>query len=458
MMRPMVFVLAGMILFVPNQLHFPTSLGVPGLNSFNLFFLAAIIVLLVDTATGARTTGLQAPGTVANEKPPLTGPLLAFYAVLGIALLMAFARGTAHPYPDVAIYKTVVSYSLLYFLAYYGVHDQRSIRVLLGVILFVLAVASLEAIREGFAYGFGNYENDRRASGPFSHGSGNANYAGVFYSIFASFALAIAVLGTRLKKFHRAVALGCYGLACFAIFATFSRQSFLIIGVTTLLVSLRRNPVLAVLAIMGMLSYPLWAPEGVVERVEMTQEETATGDVELENSAASRYELWGGALEIIKENPLGIGLNQFKDEIEPHIPGWITARDAQNQYLLVAAEAGIQGLVVFVVLLFALFGIARRLSRIGRSHEARTLGAAMNVAVVGVVMGNIYSSTFFSGEVMGNFWMLAGLMSKYAVLAEREAIIDGVPAATLSPLDQLRGVYARWQHRNTVRRQRNESI
>lgn len=444
MMRPMGLVLAGMILFVPNQLHFPTTFGIPGLNSYNLVLLVALFVLLADSAT-ARTSGGDA--AVAAGRPPLTGVLLAFYAILGVALMVAIVGGSAHPYPDAVIYKTVVSYSLLYFLAYYGVHDLRTIRILLGVILLVFAIASLEAIHEGFAYGFANYENDERASGPFSHSSGNANYAGVFYSIFASFSLAIAVLGKRVHWLPRLIALGCYALGCFAIFATFSRQSFLIIGVTTLIVALRRNPLVAVVAVMCMLSYPLWAPEGVVERVDMTQQETSTGETELENSAASRYELWGGAIEIIKDNPLGIGLNQFKDEIEPHLPDWVTARDAQNQYLLIAAEAGIPGLVVFIALIFSLFGIARRLSGIARSHEARTLGAAMGVVVVAVIMGNIYSSTFFSGEVMGDFWILAGLLSRYAVIAERETMIGGVPASQLSPVEQLRGVYARWQNR-----------
>lgn len=444
MVRPMTPVLAGLILFVPNQLHFPTSLGIPGLNSFNIVMLTTLIVLLIQTAT---TKHAEPAG-----KPQLTNYLLTFYATLGFALLIAWMTGSDDPYSDAAIFKTVVSYSALYFIAYYGAHDLRSIRFLLAALLFVFAVASVEAIREGMSYGFANYENDRRASGPFSHGGGNANYAGVFYSIFAAFSLAIGVLGTRLRITWRAIAIGCYLLGCFAVFATFSRQSFLILGVTTLLVALRRNPVLAVLAVLGMLAYPLWAPEAVVERVEMTQQETTTGHVELEDSAASRYELWGGAIEIIKEHPLGAGLNQFKDEIEPHLPDWVLARDAQNQYLLVWAEAGLQGLIAFIALIFGLFGIGIGLLRMARSHEARTLGIAMCMAVVAVIMGNIYSSTFFSGEVMGDFWILAGLLSKYRVLALREETMVTSIAPDMPPVERMRQVYARWQHRQETGR------
>src|SRR5690606_30142694 len=110
-------------------------------------------------------------------------------------LAAGLAGGSADPYEDVAIYKTAVTYSLLYFFAYYAVHDLRTIRVLVGVVLFVFAVAALEAIREGISYGLGNFDDHRRASGPFGHGSGQSNFAGVYYGIFSAFALAIGLLG-----------------------------------------------------------------------------------------------------------------------------------------------------------------------------------------------------------------------------------------------------------------------
>lgn len=440
MIRPMTAMLAVLVLFVPNQLHFPTTFGLPGLNAFNLLFLLALAMVLLQSAT--RTAGGATPPL---PKPPLLTPLLVYYGVLGLAVVAGLAGGSADPYEDLAIYKTAVTYSMLYFIAYYGAQDLRSIRMLIGLLLFVFAIASLEAIKEGIAYGFGGYAHDQRASGPFGHGSGQANFAGVFYGVFATVALGIALFGKHVRPLYRIVALGCYGLGGLAILATFSRQSFLIIGVTTLLIALRRNPLLAAVAVAGMLAYPLWAPEGVVDRIDMTTEETTTGQVELEDSAESRYELWDGALTLLGKNPLGIGFNQFQEDVEPYLPDWVTARDAQNQYLLIAAEAGVLGLIVFVALLFSLYGIGRRLRRDARTDEGRALGTIMKFAVLAVAMGNIYSSTFFSGEVMGNFWIFAGLLSKYRILSMQEAAVER-PLRTADPLTAMRDVYARWQN------------
>lgn len=437
MYRPMTLMIAFLILFLPNQLHLPTQFGSPGLNAFNLFFLLAFAMLLAQRTGNRNTTPVP--------RPPLLTPLLVFYAALTVSLVIGLAGGSIEPMRDIAIFKTVITSSMLYFLAYYGVNDRRTVHFLIAVLVFVFAIAALEGIKEGIQYGFGNYNDEKRAAGPFGQGSGNSNYAGVFYGIFCSFCLALAVLGRHLKLWWRAALLGCYGLGCIAIFATFSRQSMLLVAVTTFLTALRRSPVLVIVPLLGMASYPFWAPEGVVERIQMTQEETTTGQVELENSAASRYELWNGAIEIIKENPLGVGFNQFQDEIEPHLPDWVAARDAQDQYLLIGAEAGIQGLAAFILLIIALFGIGRRLRRVPDLPDAHVLGSAMTITVVGVIMGNIYSSTFFSGELMSDFWILAGLLSRYRILAANEAL-DVTPATqSLTPLERARLVHARWQ-------------
>jgi hypothetical protein len=43
------------------------------------------------------------------------------------------------------------------------------------------------------------------------------------------------------------------------------------------------------------------------------------------------------------------------------------------------------------------------------------------MCVTGLILGNTYNSLFYSGEVMGNFWIMTGLMTRYAYLLERDA-------------------------------------
>ncbi|MBW3567446.1 MAG: O-antigen ligase family protein [Proteobacteria bacterium] len=436
-MAPSVFMLAVLILYVPNQGHLPSSLGIMGLNVFNILFALAVIVTILQPAARHAAVG---------QRPPFTGTLLFYYGILALALVIAFLRGTPHLLEDIVAYKNLVTYSLLYFLAYYGVRNSGQIRFLLFVVLAVFVLAAIEAIVQGVGYGLHDYTHEKRASGPFGEDAGNSNFAGVFYAVFASFALGIVLLGRQVLFRYRMLAAVAYGIGCLAILATFSRQAFLVIGVTTLLLALRRNPLIAVGVVGFMLAYPLWAPQGVVERISMTQQTTVSGQEVLESSAASRYDLWNGAIEIIKRNPAGIGLNQFQREIEPYLPEWIEARDAQNMYLRFAAEAGLQGLLAFMLVLAAFFRIGLWTRRLDHPADAKVLGTAFLVSTIAVCMGNIFSSTFAFGEIMANYWVLAGLLSKYYMLAANEVVPRYAgTAASVPPLERFRNVYARWQ-------------
>lgn len=437
-MAPSVLMLALLILYVPNQGHLPSSLGIVGLNVFNILFALALLVTVLQPA---------ARHAAAGQRPPFTGTLVFYYGMLGLALCIAFLRGTPHLLEDIVAYKNLVTYSLLYFLAYYGVRSSGQVRFLLFVVLLVFVIAAIEAIVQGVGYGLHDYAHERRASGPFGDDAGNSNFAGVFYAIFASFSLGIVLLGKEVPFRYRMLATVAYGIGCLAILATFSRQAFLVIGVTTLLLALRRNPLVAIGVVGFMLAYPLWAPQGVVERISMTQQTTASGRDVLESSAASRYDLWNGALEIVKRNPAGIGLNQFQREVEPYLPEWIEARDAQNMYLRFAAEAGFQGLLAFVLVLVAFFRLGLWIRRLDHPPDAKVLGTAFLVSTIAVCMGNMFSSTFAFGEIMANYWVLAGLLSKYYMLAVNEVVPRYAGTETSHPpIERLRHVYARWQH------------
>lgn len=432
-MMPSVFMLAVLIVYLPNQGNFPTTLGIMGVNVFNILFAITVVAMLVQAAPREPRN---------RQSPPFTRLLIVYYVVLALALVIALFRGSPHPVEDVVIFKNLISYSLLYFLAYYGVRDLSQIRFLTGLIVVVFAAAAIEAIIQGISYGLHDFSDENRASGPFGEGAGNSNFAGIFYAIFATFALSIALLGKQLRFSWRMLALAAYGIGCLAIIATFSRQAFLVIAITTFLLAMRRNPLIAIGVVAFLLAYPLWAPQGVIERIEMTQRTTTSGQEVLESSAASRYELWDGAIQIVKRNPAGIGLNQFQHEVEPYLPEWIIARDAQNQYLRFAAETGIQGLLVFIILLSAFARLGLWVRRLREPPDAFPLGTAFLVSTIAVALGNIFSSTFAFGEIMANFWILAGFTAKYYVLAS--AGTEQTPQETQPPLERMRQVYARW--------------
>ena len=76
--------------------------------------------------------------------------------------------------------------------------------------------------------------------------------------------------------------------------------------------------------------------------------------------------------------------------------------------------------------------------KVADDAEAQGLTLGFTALVVCMAMGNLYGSPFSEGAVMGNFWMLCGLLERYMALknmaqpnAIREDIGETATAAML---------------------------
>lgn len=396
--------LIALVVYVPEQLHFPTDLGLKGLNVFNVLLLIALIAAMAHKHEGSTPA-------------PLRGRIFLYYLVMTIAFFVGISRQPDFFLEDVTHFKTVITYSLLYFVGYHGVDDKSTIRTLMIAILGVVFLMSVEVVREALDYGL---DSGKRAAGAFGDTQASANYAGVFFAIFLPVLLSVAVF--YKERLMRLAAAGAYGLGVIAVFYTFSRTALAAVAVTAVLIALVRNRAFGIVAVILVANYALWAPDVVQQRIDSTTEVTDTGDEKLESSTESRFYLWEGGWEMIKDSPYGIGLHNFHREIEPHLPTWIIARDAHNHFVLITAEAGFQGGIVFVLLLLGFYLLGFRLWRsAGEDPDARVLGIGYVMAVTGLILGNLYNSLFYSGEIMGNFWLMTGLVARYVALLETEA-------------------------------------
>jgi O-antigen ligase len=400
-----------LLVYVPNQLHFPADLGLKGFNILNILLFLTFIALL---ATGAR----------APSPAPLRWRFMAFAGALFVSFVIAQLRVPADIVQDLTVLKASATYLLLYFILYHGTKDWQRARRLIAVILFVAFVAALEAVREGFDYGFGHYNDGRRASGPFATNFTGANRAGVFYAAFLPMFFALLVLRRRSKLANLAGLAGTV-MTTMAIFFTYSRQSYLTAAVVTLALAIKRNLLVGVLAVCLLASWTLWAPQAAVDRVQMTYVENASGEEQLDPSSAGRPVIWRQALEMLKQHPFGIGLNRFRSEIGEY--GDKSNVDAHNGYVLVATETGPQGLLALLLVMVGLFGLGVRLIRLAPDEATRTLGYGYTAAVVSMMLGNLFGSTITSGEVMGNFWALSGVVARLTEL-EPEDAEDADPA------------------------------
>ncbi|WP_334131281.1 O-antigen ligase family protein [Silanimonas lenta] len=394
--------LAVLLVYTVNQYHFDIDLGIPGVNVINLVFGAALLAL----GLGGLPSGLP--------RPMLGGALRFYFLALALATIVAMAFRPQSPVEDLTYLKTLLFYPLYYFLFYYAVRDRRTVRLLVLLVLFVALVAGLEAIREGFSYGFGSYSDTHRASGPFGPDYRNANRAGVFYAMFLPLFAAPAFF-LKGQPFWRLAALGGVLVLAAAILFTYSRQSYFIALLALLLVSLRKGPWTTLLCAAALAFATPHLPEGATQRVQETQQVGEYGEEQVDDSTASRWDIWAGALRMWSEHPMGVGANRFKGLIGQYsnYPG----KDAHNYFVLTLAEAGIIGLFALLLLVLALWRLSKTLLLRARDPESLALAQGFRVAVLAMALGNLYGSPFPEGTVMGMFWALAALLERGSQLA-----------------------------------------
>jgi len=399
--------LAVLIVYIPNALHFPIETGIPGLNLSNLLLVLVVVALLLS----GRDLAWQKPG-----RGQLTLALTGLFAALTFGFVLAQITLPIDLMADFTYLKNAIFYPLLYFVYRRCREDQRGTRQLIILVLVVAVIAGLEAVREGLDYGIANYAETRRASGPFGVDYRTANRAGVFYAMFLPMFVALALF-LRSQRLWRLAAIAATLILAMAIMVTFSRQSYLIaiFGVCVLL--LRRSMIVAMIAAVLMFASLSLLPDSVSQRVEETEQSNAAGGEELDTSTASRFEIWSGAAQMWSEHPLGVGMNRFKRHIGNY--SRYAGYDAHNFYVLTVAEIGPLGLLALLWLLWRLWRLATdlraRAAKCGNTETA-ALALGFSLTVASMAFSNVYGSPFLEGAVMANFWILCGLLERYVTL------------------------------------------
>lgn len=401
--------LACAIILLPNAMYVAIGAGIPGLNFSNLLFLVLLGALAVspkDSMPAVRGTGY------------LTPPLLLLFIALGFAFLITQIEGSTDPLADATRLKNAIFYPLFYFVYRRSRMNLRGTRQLILLVLIVAVGAGLQAIAQGMQYGFGHFVETQRAAGPFGDIT-MANRAGAFYAMFLPMLAAIAVVFQR-KAIRVTALVGCVLLAT-AILFTYSRQAYLIALVGMLVLLMHRSVLAAILAGALLLGSVTLFPQSVVERVQSTRQVTAAGTTAVDPSTGRRMEIWDGALAMWSDHPAGVGLGRFSSTIGEYSRH--SGRDAHNTFILVLAEAGPLALAAMLWLLWRLWRLALRIGRAAPINdvETRALALGFKVAVLSMALSNVFGSAFFHGLIMANFWVLCGLLERYAALKTQAA-------------------------------------
>lgn len=420
-MRIFTAVLVAVVLYMPYQQHYPLILPIKGLNIINVIFLGLLAAIMMRPEK-------------AKSRTPLKGRIIFLMVMATISFLVGVLTDSSRFEDDLTALKNNLFYMLFFFLFYHAMRDRTDVRIVFGAILLVTCLIGLHGLRQAFDLGMSNFADNKRVNGPFGiGGTAGANVLAGYLIIFLPMLFVVFLLA-KSRPWIRLVALGGLGLGVATTFFTYSRQAYVLLAALLLGQGMRRNLVVGLFVLGGLLTYELWAPASVLQRIEMTTQEDDTGDEKLEESAGSRFMLWEGGAQMIAEQPWGVGLNQFRRNIGRYAPK-VSGKDAHNGYVLMAAEAGVLGLLAMVMLLLGLLGLALKIRHVDDTEDTRVLSDAFTLAVVGVMFSNLFGSRFFDGQVMGNFWALAGAAARYYTLEmERRAEVAEANAPAGTPV------------------------
>lgn len=401
--------LAIAIVLLPNALQVPVNTGIPGINFSNLLLL----LLLASLAIAPKE-----PMPSLNRTAYLTPPLLALFFMLVVGFVIAQVKAPGDVMSDITRLKNAIFYPLFYLVYRRCRMDLRETRQLIMLVLLVAVAAAIQAIVQGLQYGVGEFVDSQRASGPFGDIT-MANRAGAFYAMFLPMLAAIAVVFER-KSVRVAALIGCFLLAA-AILFTYSRQSYLIGLLGLLLLLMHRSVFAALLACVLLVSSVSLFPESVVQRVQETRQSSPAGASGVDPSTASRQEIWLGAMRMWQEHPEGVGLGRFTSRIGDYSahPG----RDAHNSFVLILAEIGPLALAAMLWLLWRIWRLAFLIRRSApeTDQEMQALALGFRITVISMALSNVFGSPFFEGLIMASFWILCGLLERYAILKAHAA-------------------------------------
>ncbi len=348
-----------------------------------------------------------------KPKVPLRIPFYLLFAATIWAFLIGALQDGSRISAELSILKEDLFYPFSYFLFFRSVRNVQGVRRIFGVLLFIGFLVGLQGLREAIDYGLTRYNEMRRVGGPFGP-SYASNIASAYFAVMLPLFFSVAL---HRKSNRRERMLGIFGtaLTVFVTFFTYSRQGYFIESIVLLFMTLRRKKIAALFIIGALATYQLWVPTGVTQRIDMTEHVDADGQVALDESTESRFWIWNGAMKMIQDNPVGVGLGNFRSLIHQYAPQ-IHNLDAHNFYVLISAEAGPAALPIVLTLLLNLLWLARKIEKLDRSEETTILGQAFTASTIALILVNLYGSRLFNGNMMISYWIFAAICARYLVL------------------------------------------
>ena len=329
-------------------------------------------------------------------KTPLNKPIGFYLTLCLVSTLLGAIFGRVDLKTGFFYILKYFEYVIIFFMVSNHLRHRKQLRNYVWAMLLTCAVVSV--------IGMVNVPAGERVSAPFEGEVGEPNTFGGYLVFMICICAGLYLATTSFRN----QLLCAFLILLFSVplFYTQSRSSYLaaIPAVLSFIwLSKKRYWVLPVILLIGLL-LPYIAPHPAKERVAYTftqgrdrKDVVSIGGVKLDTSTSARIISWQEAVEDLKEHPiLGYGVTGYK---------FVDA-----QYVRVAAEIGLVGLMVFLFLMATMFRESLRVQRAAKDPFNRGLAIGFVAGFIGLLFHAIGANTFIIVRIMEPFWFVAAMV------------------------------------------------
>lgn len=354
--------------------------------------------------------GLQTKGSV---------PIVFFYLLLSYFSVWIASNEFSMPLPITMANPLLIQwkeYAAMIFLYFLSLHvfkeekEHRQIIVLISLVILFIGIRGFRSFTAG-----GSFSEDSRYEGPFWREGLGSNHYGAFMAHYTA-----AVLGFFFFEKDKRLSI-LYAMTLFfgtyAILFSYSRGAYLATLVVIMFYGFIHKRSLLILVCVFIFSWTVLLPTSVVERVQMTKNESG----EIESSAQQRIDLWHQATDLFLEYPIfGVGYSGFNIKMKS-IQNHLT--DTHNYYLKVLCEEGLVGFMLLCGLLLRALWQGWKLFKIGSNSFYRGLGLGFLGATLSIMITNGFGDRWSYYVLGGYFWILLGIVDQGIINSESKNII-----------------------------------
>ncbi len=416
------------------------------LSDFLLFFFSLCVIsstfsIAVSQLTLGVSVLLFLIIIIIKKEFPYYAELKWFYKIVGLFIVWMIISSlfSSTPFKSLMALKDEWLFLIIPIGIFLTV-KLKSRQNIIAVFSSIIILISIYGVAQFFT-GINFFSNDVMLKAPM-YGyriSGFSSFGvtlGNFFSVAGIFLATYALFGYASFPKRRFLLFLISGLSAMLMAVlTFSRAPILAIVLVTILVVILmgkrwwKQGLVFTIVLLGLLAFL----PGIQERFVNEFDKEYSGVYE-----GGRVYIWKNSLKLIADNPLfGVGVGNFKESYATYIPSEALENrkvsSAHNDFIDIAANTGIPGFVLYVLLWLSVLGCFWK-----KYHNDKNISIEQKAILLAVICGSVcfgiismFHGVFVDDEVRQVLLFLWALGFAVTVSSARNSTSDNLPTKSL---------------------------